>query len=249
MTDDPAIPAATLILVRDMADGPPEYLMVERAATMAFAAGALVFPGGRIDPEDVELGERLGLPNGAAIIAAVRETIEETAVAVALDPLPDAAHSLELQRDLLGGMSLAAMLDHHSLRLVPTALTLFARWLPKFHATRRFDTIFFIASAPPGDWHPNVGERENSSAEWVTARDVLDRDRGGTASLIFPTRTTLHRLAPHGGYAEIVADAAAHPVETVTPWLEERDGERWLTIPGHLGYPVTQEKIEGLWRG
>ena len=244
-----AIPAATLVLVRDMATGPPQLLMVERAATMAFAAGALVFPGGRIDPEDAELGEALGLLHGGAIVAAIRETIEETAVPVALDPLPEPAHALDLQRDLLGGMSLSAMLDQHRLSLVPSALTLFARWLPKSHAVRRFDTLFFIAAAPPGDWHPNVGERENRSAEWVTAQDVLDRDRTGTANLIFPTRVNLHRLARHSGIADGIADAAAHPVETVTPWLEERDGEQWLTIPAHLGYPVTGEKIDGLWRG
>jgi 8-oxo-dGTP pyrophosphatase MutT (NUDIX family) len=46
---DEAIPAATLILVRDRDGAPPDLLMVERAEGMAFAAGALVFPGGRID--------------------------------------------------------------------------------------------------------------------------------------------------------------------------------------------------------
>ena len=50
---DDAIPAATLIVVRDRPDGPPELLMVERSEGMAFAAGALVFPGGRIDAADV----------------------------------------------------------------------------------------------------------------------------------------------------------------------------------------------------
>ena len=28
------------------------------------------------------------------------------------------------------------------------ALVPFARWLPKFHASRRFDTLFFVARAP-----------------------------------------------------------------------------------------------------
>ena len=55
---DEAIPAATLIVVRERARRPPELLMVERAEGMAFAAGALVFPGGRIDEADRELGER-----------------------------------------------------------------------------------------------------------------------------------------------------------------------------------------------
>src|ERR687898_784255 len=48
------IPAATLVLMRERAHGPPELLMTERTGQMAFAAGALVFPGGRIDAEDRE---------------------------------------------------------------------------------------------------------------------------------------------------------------------------------------------------
>ena len=49
------IPAATLVLMRP---GPraPELLMIERTAAMAFAPGALVFPGGRVDPDDRLLG-------------------------------------------------------------------------------------------------------------------------------------------------------------------------------------------------
>jgi hypothetical protein len=58
---DEAIPAATLIVVRDRADGPPELLMVERSEGMAFAAGALVFPGGRIDEADRRLAEQLSI--------------------------------------------------------------------------------------------------------------------------------------------------------------------------------------------
>jgi 8-oxo-dGTP pyrophosphatase MutT (NUDIX family) len=249
MTDQPAIPAATLIVARDVAGGPPELLMVERAATMAFAAGAMVFPGGRIDPEDREFGEALGVEHGAGIVAAVRETIEETAVTVALDPLPEPALALELQRALLDGISLATLLDVHGLTLDSSALTLWARWLPNFHTSRRFDTLFFLASAPPGEWIPNVGEAENRAAEWTSAADVLARHVEGSASLIFPTRRNLERLAGHDRVDVLHAHARAHPVETVTPWVEERDGERWLTIPSHLGYPVTQEKLDGLWRG
>ena len=49
---DEPIPAATLVLMRAVAGGPPELLMTERTGRMAFAAGALVFPGGRIDADD-----------------------------------------------------------------------------------------------------------------------------------------------------------------------------------------------------
>lgn len=244
MTDD-AIPAATLILVRDRADGPPELLMVERAEGMAFAAGALVFPGGRIDEADRALGTSLDVDPHA--IAAIRETVEETAVPVGLNPAPDPAAAARLQMELIADTPLALALG--DLRVDSDALTPFARWVPKFHAVRRFDTLFFVAEAPPGDWQPRVIEGECAGAYWMSAAEVLERDRNGQARLIFPTRRTLERLAQHSSFAEIRADALAHAIEPVTPWVEEREGERFITIPSHLGFPVTEERLDGLWRG
>src|SRR5438874_10983943 len=99
MTDD-AIPAATLVVVREWPSAAPELLMVERAEGMAFAAGALVFPGGRIDEADRQLAAELGLGDGAAV-AAIRETIEETAIPVGLAPLPNREAALRLQQELI----------------------------------------------------------------------------------------------------------------------------------------------------
>jgi len=244
MTDD-AIPAATLILVRDRADGPPELLMVERAEGMAFAAGALVFPGGRIDDADRALATGLDVDPHA--IAAIRETVEETAVPVGLDPVPDPDTAARLQMELIADTPLANAIG--DLRIDADALTPFARWVPKFHAVRRFDTLFFVAEAPAGDWAPRVIEGECAGACWLSAAEVLERDRNGEARLIFPTRRTLERIAQHSSFAEIRADALAHAIEPVTPWVEERNGERFITIPSHLGFPVTEERLDGLWRG
>src|SRR5215212_5196744 len=110
---DEAIPAATLIVVREISGGPPQLLMVERAEGMAFAAGAWVFPGGRIDKADEQLGTQLGI-DGAAV-AAVRETVEETAVAVGLSPVPDAAATAMLQRELARDQSFAQLLAANDL--------------------------------------------------------------------------------------------------------------------------------------
>ena len=246
MSDD-AIPAATLILVREPDEGLPELLMVERAGGMAFAAGALVFPGGRIDEADQRLSTEIGIE--AAAVAAIRETVEETAVPAGLSPLPDAPTALEFQDQLVSDRSFGDLLKEHGLKLDASALTPFARWVPKFHAVRRFDTLFFVARCPDGDWQPRVIEGECSAAAWMTAAEVLDRDQRGEARLIFPTRRNLERLAQHASFDAIRADALAHPIEPVTPWVEESAGERFITIPGHLGYPVTQEKLDGLWRG
>lgn len=244
---DEAIPAATLILVRDRADGPAEILMVERAEGMAFAAGALVFPGGRIDQADRDLAGELGID--AAAVAAIRETIEETAVPVGLDPEPDHQHALELQRQLVADAPLRAVLGDSGCRIDASALTRFARWVPKFHAVRRFDTLFFVARAPEREWQPTVIEAESAAAYWLTAAEVLEREQRGEARLIFPTRRTLERLAQHRTFDQIRADALAHRIDPVTPWVEERDGERFITIPSDLGFPVTQERLDGLWRG
>ena len=244
---DEAIPAATLIVVRERAAGAPELLMVERAQGMAFAAGALVFPGGRIDEPDRVLAAQLGID--PAPLAAVRETIEETAIPVGLSPEPSQADALRLQSALVADELLAPLLGEIGLRLDTETLVPFARWVPKFHAVRRFDTLFFVARCPTGDWQPRVIPGECATAAWLTAKDVLEQDRSGEARLIFPTRRTLERLAQHTCYDAIRADALAHPIEPITPWVEERQGEKFITIPSHLGFPVTEEKLDGLWRG
>jgi 8-oxo-dGTP pyrophosphatase MutT (NUDIX family) len=242
----PAIPAATLVIVRERDGRAPELLMEERAGGMAFAAGALVFPGGRIDDADREMATG---PDVAAAIAAIRETLEETAIPVGLSPLPSAEVALELQRELLAERPFQMLLEKHGLELRLDALTPLARWVPKFHATRRFDTLFFLAKAPGPDWNPSVVEGECSRAFWIGAAEALERESNGEARLIFPTRRNLERLAEHSSFEAMRADAEAHSIEPISPWVEEIDGENFITIPEGIGYPVTRERLDGLWRG
>src|SRR4051812_41155211 len=112
--DDP-IPAATLVLMRAREGGPPELLVMERTGGMAFAAGALVFPGGRIDPDDQEAAAAFDLPDAAARIAAIRETIEETGLAPGLAPPPDAALAAALRAAIMAERPFAALLADHDL--------------------------------------------------------------------------------------------------------------------------------------
>lgn len=246
MSDD-AIPAATLIVVREPGSGPPELLMVERAQGMVFAGGAWVFPGGRIDKADERLAASSGLD--AARVAAIREGIEETAIPVAVAPTPDPAVTGEMQRQLLEDRDFEDLLRQYGLTLTPDALTPLARWVPRFHAKRRFDTLFFVARAPDGDWMPTTVEAECTGAHWISAAEALRRDEVGELQLIFPTRRTLERLAQHASFDQIVADASSYPIEPISPWLDESEGERFITIPEGIGYPVTRERLEGLWRG
>lgn len=239
-----AIPAATLILMRPAGGGgPPEILMLERAETMAFAAGALVFPGGRIDPEDEAMAGRFPqLADAPARIAAIRETIEETGVAPAIRPEPDAA----ALREAIGrGRPFAALLDEMRLSLDLDALTLFARWCPNFREARRFDTLFYLAEAPAGGGTLHCAdETESVHTFWASAETVLAEIEAGRAKAIFPTRRNLERLAGFASPAEARADAGRHPVRRITPWVEERGGKRFVCIPEGIGYPVTAEPYE-----
>lgn len=245
MAEDQAIiPAATVVVMRERAHGAPEVLMLERSTAMAFAGGALVFPGGRIDPGDHALANLIGGGDEtAAKIAAVRETIEESGIALALDPPPDQTTLQAIRAALHEGVSLAQAMDAAGIALALDRLEVFARWLPSGVRHRIFDTRFFLALAPR-DAEPTVDATENTRLFWATPQSVLDDADAGRVTIIFPTRRNLERLARYGSFADAVDDARAHPVRTITPWIEERDGIQHLCIPEDLGYPVLSEPMK-----
>jgi 8-oxo-dGTP pyrophosphatase MutT (NUDIX family) len=246
MSDLPeAIPAATLILMRARSSGPPELLMMERAEHMAFAAGALVFPGGRIDPDDHETARALCLKgDGPARVAAIRETIEETGIAPAVSPIPSAATLAALREGLASGKPFLALLERHELGLDLSSLTPFTRWCPNFRETRRFDTLFYLAEAPEQTGEAIADRTEAVRTLWATAAEILAELEAGRVHAIFPTRRNLERLARFASYEEARADAVHHPVQRITPWVEEREGRKWVCIPENIGYPVTAELLE-----
>ena len=249
---DTAVPAATLVVLRDRGGLPPELLSVTRGRDMAFAGGALAFPGGRLDPADHELAGQFDDHLAAWKIAAIRETLEETAIPVALAPFPAPALARRLQAKIHDGAPFAALLAEHRLALDLTALTPFARWKPAFAQTRTFDTIFFLAAAPPGDpgadWPPLAQPGECEATDWASAAELLARIEGGTAHAIFPTKRNLERLARFDSLDEARADAAAHPLDTITPWVEELGGEPHVCIPPGRGDPVTSEPLATAFR-
>lgn len=247
------IPAATLVVFRDGA-GAPDLLLVERARTMAFAGGALVFPGGRVDPGDHALAAKQGgdIADGAARVAAIRETLEEVGLGIGLPPLP--VDTLAAMRSALhAGASFGAVLDTHGVALDASVLVPFARWRPAHATMRIFDTRFYLARLPVASPAPSVDATENVRLLWSSAQGVLDMvdtaADAGAAHIIYPTRRILERLAQYDGFASAVAHAAAYPQRIVTPWVEVRDGLAQLCIPDDLGYPVTSEPMSSAMRG
>ena len=62
--------------------------------------------------------------------------------------------------------------------------------------------------------------------------------------MIFPTRRNLERLAQFGSFDEAVRHVEEHPVKMISPFMETRDGARWLMIRDDAGYPVLGEPLE-----
>lgn len=239
MSQAEAIPAATVIVMRDTGSGPPELLMVERSRAMAFAGGALVFPGGRIDPGDHLLAD--SHDDAAARVAAIRETIEEAGLALGLTC--DADILATMRAALHGGAPFAQLLAEAGLALDLDVLVPFARWLPHGLPHRVFDTRFYLARAPEGA-DPQVDGSENVRLCWITAQAALDAADRGEAMLIYPTRRNLERLALFDGFESAMAHAGSFPIVPITPFVESRDGVDWLCIPEGLGYPVTAERMD-----
>lgn len=250
----PAIPAATLVIFHEDENGcasprilPSPILMVRRAATMAFAAGAAVFPGGRVDDDDHALGAKLAreygleLPDAAARVAAIRETLEETGLAVGLAHDGGAAQLASMRSALLDETPFSKVIGHHGARLMLDALSPFSRWRPNFAHARIFDTRFYLArlSGPLPDH--DVVPAENSDLFWISAPDAVGQAASGALHMIFPTRRNLERLSQYSDFAEAHESTRIYPSRRITPFIVERGGERHLCIRDDCGYPVTSE--------
>ncbi len=257
MSDSPAekpnvIPAATVVIFRNHPQGGhPELLMVQRSQQMRFAGGAAVFPGGKIDPADYELAQSLA-PSGDPLIAAsriagVRETLEETGLAVALKASVSAQEAAEARAFLLEQGALAPVLERFGWQLDLGELVPFAHWCPMREGA--FDVRFFLIDLGTGAVDIAVDATENTRLFWTSAAGALAMADAGDISVIFPTKRNLDRLALFPNFSEARAQAEAIPLQMISPKMVERDGEMWLTIPEGLGYPVTSEAMSTVRRG
>jgi 8-oxo-dGTP pyrophosphatase MutT (NUDIX family) len=215
-------PAATLLLLRDGPQG-LEVLMVARAREVDFASGALVFPGGRVDPEDHALADPSD-PLGPFRVAAIREAWEECGVLLARPG------------KVSGEGAFAAHLAGRGLAPDASALRRFAHWITPEHSPKRFDTHFFLARAPGGQ-EPVHDGREAVEALFLSPAQAVAEAEAGRRTLVFATRLNLLRLARHACVGEAFTAAETHPIVTVCPQpIPDAEGHVMLKIPEEAGY-------------
>lgn len=242
----PARDAATIAVVRDGPEGIEAFLM-RRQASMAFAAGMYVFPGGGVDhadqeplnwigPPAEEFGTRLGCDASLAhalVVAAVRETFEETGVLLAG---PD---DTTVYGDTSGGQMRAARADleagrlsfgqflrTHDLAVRADLIGVWAHWITPAFEPRRYDTRFFVAALPDGQCVGQVSAEADRSL-WAPLHAVLKRVDAGDAAMMPPTAVTCRELAEHTA-AGVLAASALRVVTPIEPRIVEVGGELFL---------------------
>lgn len=258
----PVRPAATVMLLRDRPGRGIEVCMLRRNLKSDFVGGAYVFPGGGVDPEDGEpdvfpfcLGRddlgasaELGLPrNGLAFwVAAVRETLEESGLLLAVHPdgsAVDFADPAVARRFLdhrravdSAERRLIEVCAQEDLRLTLGQMYYVDRWITPPGSPRRYDTRFFLAAAPEGQ-QAVQDDREVISAEWVDPAEAIDRHESGGFAMLPPTVASLRRLREYATTAEALRGAAdVHEVRTVAPRIvSDADGIR-IVMPGDPAY-------------
>ncbi|MCK5747450.1 MAG: NUDIX domain-containing protein [Oricola sp.] len=253
---DTLIPAATILLLRDAPAF--EVLMVKRHADIAFAGGALVFPGGRIDAGDgagawPEFCDGLDVcpeKERAPRIAAIREAFEETGVLLARrnGAMIGAGEAERLEpwrkRVEADDRLFLEMIGKEGMSLAVDELHLFSRWRPGAEvAHRRYDTWFFAAKTPEKQ-HASPDGREATEIVWTGPQAVLADAEAGRRRMIFPTRRNVELLAQSDSAEAVFDFAARRDRSPIEPRIVERDGVKVLTLPEGRGYPVTEEPLE-----
>ena len=71
---------------------------------------------------------------------------------------------------------------------------------------------------------------------WTGAQQAIDEAAAGKRTLVHATLKNLELLVEGGTAAAAIAAAAARKIVTVQPWVEQRDGKRFLHIPADAGY-------------
>ena len=258
MSKPPAVPvpAATILLLRgDHAS--LEVFMVVRHHQIDFASGALVFPGGKVDPQDDDAafadfcdGASSDPATRALQIAAIREAYEECGVLLArpagqtnligggaLARLEDARARLNR-----GEISFIAILREHALRLACDRLVPFAHWVTPDMMPKRFDTHFYLAAAPHDQVALHDGH-ESVDSVWITPKDAMAGAASRKYTVIFPTLRQIEKLGHATSPADAIDRARQSRIVTVTPWTEQRADGSYLCIPPEAGYDVSEEKM------
>jgi 8-oxo-dGTP pyrophosphatase MutT (NUDIX family) len=239
------------MLLRDTPD--LHVFMLRRNPRSAFVAGAYVFPGGAVDPEDAEpellerchgrdaadADSRLGTSGALRFwVAAIRESFEEAGVLLARSAVtgspvdvdaPGVAIGLEADRRALLAheRTFTDVVKGHDAVLDTGALAPVGHWITPSPAPRRYDTWFFVAPAPEGHVYEHDAD-ETVASVWMRPVDALAAARAGRIDLIYPTYRSLQSLAAFPTSTDLFAAVDEVWRRDAEPMRSVERGQGWM---------------------
>jgi glyoxylase-like metal-dependent hydrolase (beta-lactamase superfamily II)/8-oxo-dGTP pyrophosphatase MutT (NUDIX family) len=233
-----------------------------------------VFPGGLLDASDADArlhfqdlddaAASARIATGAGGLdywtAALRETLEEAGLLLALDaggqPVDMQAHRGVLQdwreraRELprgQGGAAYAALCARQGWQLPGRAVHPIAHWITPLGLPKRFETIFFVAAAPAGQAVRIDGD-EIVDHRWVPLKDLASQR--SEISVRGPTLAMAQELAGFESVDAALAWARAlGPLQTIRPRMaHDGSGQLFPVHPSHPAY-VEIGRIDPLGQG
>jgi 8-oxo-dGTP pyrophosphatase MutT (NUDIX family) len=254
--------ASSVVLLKDGPAGLQTYLSYRRGVS---PLGIVAFPGGSVETTDDDAVDWLG-PNPAVwarsmgltdevvarrhVVAAIRETFEETGILLAgpdLSSLIEGGQSPEWMkaREAIASQdaSFVEMLRKRGLALRTDLLKPLVNWISPDFAHRRFNTRYFGAAAPVNQ-EPSPLSSKGVWGRWVAASEVVagrqDTALGDEIGQPNTVGRTLEELTVPG--CEIILEKIAaargciaylnhkRPVVAYQPRLVEQDGALLLEV-------------------
>ncbi len=249
-------PATTVLLLRPSQPGdaasPLEVFMVVRHHQIDSFSGALVFPGGKLEEADGAPSLRARCGGADKIddaelkfrVAGVREAFEECGVLLArkrgqraLIGAADLKGIEERWRAKLAKdeASIVDMVEAEDLEIATELMTPYAHWITPTFVPKRFDTWFFLAEAPEDQIALHDGS-ESTDSVWIGPQEAIEEAKAGKRTLVHATTKNLELLAEGKTVAGAISAASARKIVTVLPWVEVKDGKKFLHIPEGAGY-------------
>ncbi len=189
----PKLAVSVLMLRRDAPE--LEIFIQHRATTMDFAAGAVVFPGGRVDDADYVAGAAAAPEE--TVLERHADAWHQTAVAANGD------ETLQELSVVLLAAAIREVREETGAALTASELLPWANWVTPPGGPKRFDTYFYLAIIGPSV-NPRHQTTEADASHWWPVRKVLDEAAAGNLQLLRPTYTLLKDLAGFDDLQDIV---------------------------------------------
>ncbi|ARV64123.1 NUDIX domain-containing protein [Corynebacterium glutamicum] len=225
--------ASTVIIARESADsGTLEFFIQQRQSTMAYAANAVVFPGGGVEDSDYPFM----LPHRDQHMSP--EHIKHHASRLHMDSETMAAHISAARREVWEETGVD--LGNYNHELIPID-----RWItpdiPAFR--RRYDTATFVLILSKDSTNAALQHQhqttEATHSYWATAEELLTQWSTGHLNLLLPTwwhinqLNHLHTLNQLYSFAQRTHNPQHTPPTVFANWTAPADEAAMQ----HYGFP------------